>query len=167
VLALVGRGHERKDDEYVGALEEHLRRAGIRDRVLIAPLTPNPWQWHAAADVLVCASDNESLPRVIHEAMAFGTPVLSTDVFGIPEVIEDGVTGSLCRSRDENALAAQLDRVLAGRPGQADMCAAAAERVRHHHDADRYAERFGELIQAAVTEPPVDDDLSGAVRAWR
>jgi glycosyltransferase involved in cell wall biosynthesis len=93
LLALVGRGDDPYTSLYADCVEEHLLRSRMLDRVLIRPLTSNPFEWHVAADVLVCASDMESLPRVILEAMAFETLAVSTDIFLIPEVIEDGVTG--------------------------------------------------------------------------
>jgi len=43
--------------------------------------------------------------------MAFGRPVASTAVFGIPELVEDGVSGFLCRDRDLTALRGMLERV--------------------------------------------------------
>ena len=95
----------------------------------------------------MCASDSESLPRVILEAMAFvDAAVVSTDAFGIPEVIEDGQTGYLCRPRDERALADALDHALsAGSERREKIVAAAAARVRERHDADDYAIAFERL----------------------
>ena len=154
LLALVGREDGPSAESYVECIEEHLLRAGMRDRVLIRPLTSNPFEWHVASDVLVCASDNESLPRVILEAMAFETLVVSTDIFGIPEVVENGVTGLLCRSRDEQELAGKLNDALAMRPEHREIRAAAAERVRRGHDADTYAASFEDLINAIVDERP-------------
>jgi glycosyltransferase involved in cell wall biosynthesis len=153
LLALVGRSDE--PSTYVDGLAQHLKRAGMADRVLITPLTSNPFEWHVASDVLVCASDNESLPRVILEAMAFGTLVVSTDIFGIPEVVEDGVTGFLCRSRDEHELAEKLSDVLNTQPEHRAISAAAAERVRQRHDADSYAAGFQDLIAGLLDERPV------------
>jgi glycosyltransferase involved in cell wall biosynthesis len=49
---------------------------------------------------------------VLLEAMAMGTPVVSTDVTGIPEVLEDGVTGLAVPQRDPSALAAACLRLL-------------------------------------------------------
>jgi glycosyltransferase involved in cell wall biosynthesis len=84
--------------------------------------------------------------------------VVSTDVFGVPEVVQHGVTGSLCRSRDEDALAAELDRALAAPPGQ-ERIRAAAQAVRTRHDADEYVERFADLIDSILAERPADDGL--------
>jgi D-inositol-3-phosphate glycosyltransferase len=160
LLALVGHGNESWTRNYRAGMAQHLLRAGMLDRVLIAPLTSNPFAWHVAADVLVCASDNESLPRVILEAMAFGTLVVSTDVFGIPEVIEDGVTGFLCRSRDEHEIAETLGDVLIARPEHREIRAAAAARVRQRHDADAYAADFQDLLHEIVHERPAASSLA-------
>jgi glycosyltransferase involved in cell wall biosynthesis len=161
LLALVGRGDEPWNARYVDGLVRHLLRAGLLDRVLINPLTPNPFEWHLAADVVVCASDNESLPRVILEAMAFGTLVVSTDVFGIPEVVEDGVTGFLCRSRDEQEIAEKLGDALRTRPEHHEIRATAAQRVHRRHDADAYATSFRDLIDAVLDERSASGALAG------
>lgn len=86
---------------------------GVQDRVRIEPVTSDARPSCASASLLVCASDVESLPRSILEAMALGVPVLGTNIFGVPDLITDGHTGWLCESRDVGALADALDRVLA------------------------------------------------------
>src|SRR3954469_115164 len=111
-LVLVGATDDAYCGDYRAALREYLARTGLTGRGRAEPVTADPWSWHAVADLLVCASDIESLPRSVTEAMAFGTPVLSTRVFGVPELIDDGVNGFLCEMRDVADLAAGLDRVL-------------------------------------------------------
>jgi glycosyltransferase involved in cell wall biosynthesis len=150
MLAIVGRDEGPDTDDYADGLIEYLRRTELLGRVAVIPPTSDPYTWHLAADVLVCASDNESLPRVILEAMAFGTLVVATDIFGVPEVIEDGVTGFLCASRDEDDLAAKLDEALVPRPEHAEISAAAAARVHERHDADAYVMRFLDVVDAVL-----------------
>jgi D-inositol-3-phosphate glycosyltransferase len=105
------------------------------------------------ADLLVCASDVESLPRVILEAMAFGTPVLSTRVFGVPELIEDGSTGYLCELRSVAGLAAGLDRALsAGADELSAIASAASAHVRARHDPGRYAETMAGLLDGLARD---------------
>ena len=82
------------------------------DHIDLIGITPDVQDWYGIADILVCASDVESLPRTVLEAMLWDTPVLATSVFGIPDLIDDGVTGWLCESRDLNALADGLNRAL-------------------------------------------------------
>jgi glycosyltransferase involved in cell wall biosynthesis len=93
-------------------------------------------------DVLVCPSRQEPFGTVVAEAMAVGTPVVATRVGGIPEVLEDGVTGMLVEPDDPAALA---DGVLAVLERRDEMAAAATTSARRF-DADAYAERVAELI---------------------
>jgi glycosyltransferase involved in cell wall biosynthesis len=82
---------------------------------------------HATVFVLPCTREADggmdNLPTVIIEAMAAGLPVISTPLGGIPEMVEDGVTGELVPDRNPAALANALetmieDRERAGRLGQ-------------------------------------------------
>src|SRR5947209_17539217 len=151
-LVLVGASDATYCRDYAAAIRDHVERRGLTGRVRVEPITPEPYSWHALADVLVCSSDVESLPRVIMEAMAFGTPVLSTRVFGIPELIEDGRTGYLCEPRDVLDLARSLDRVLGAAPADLERVAAAgAARVRQRHDPARYAGGLERLLRSVTT----------------
>jgi glycosyltransferase involved in cell wall biosynthesis len=95
-----------------------------------------------ALDVLVLPSRAEPFGTVLAEAMNAGTPVVATRVGGLPEVVDDGVTGRLVEPGDPAALAAAIKEVLARKD---EMGAAARERAKRWH-ADVYARRIQELI---------------------
>jgi glycosyltransferase involved in cell wall biosynthesis len=153
-LVLVGETTDAYCAAYRESLHDYVARAGLGSRVRIEPTTKEPYRWHAVADLLVCASDIESLPRVIIEAMAFGTPVLSTRVFGVPELIEDGHTGYLCEMRNVADLSAGLDRALSATPEERGAIAARASKlVRVRHDADLYTWRIARLLRGVVADP--------------
>lgn len=97
---------------YSDVLHQLIDAAELGDRLRLLPVTRDIYEWYALSDVLVSASDIESLPRSMLEAMAFGLPTLSTDVFGVPEVIEDGRNGWLFAAGDMLALEQAVDRVL-------------------------------------------------------
>lgn len=69
--------------------------------------------------------NRDGLPTVLLEAMALGTPCVSTDVTGIPEVIVDGETGLLVGQRDPQALADALAQLLADSEQRASLAGAA------------------------------------------
>lgn len=69
----------------------------------------------AGTDIFVLPSVLEGQPLGLVEAMAYGRPIVATSVGGIPELIEDGVNGLLCRPADVEALADRICR-LAGDP---------------------------------------------------
>lgn len=66
----------------------------------------------AEAGCVVLPSYREGTPRVLLEASAMGRPIITTDVPGCREVVEDGVTGLLCRSRDSIDLSAKMEQML-------------------------------------------------------
>ena len=108
----------------VGVLEDELRaqidRLGLGDSVILPGPQPQgevraklrQASVLAAPCVLASDGDRDGLPTVLLEAMAMGTPVVSTDVTGIPEVLEDGLTGLAVPQRDSSALAAACLRLL-------------------------------------------------------
>lgn len=117
------------------------------DRIRVLEMTPDPQEWYGISDLLVCASDIESLPRAVLEAMAWELPVLATSIFGLPELIDDGVTGWLCPPRDVAALAAALDRVL-GQPAEdrREVGRRGREHLERRHDLGDYCRRVAALL---------------------
>ena len=105
-LVLVGDGPEySRTRELVDTLglSDSVRYVGVVDEV--APLLK-------AADLLLLPSETESFGLVALEAMASGVPVVATDVGGLPEVVEHGITGYLAPVGDVDAMAAYCVQIL-------------------------------------------------------
>jgi glycosyltransferase involved in cell wall biosynthesis len=106
-----------------------------------------PWSENAPGlmrhlDVLVLPSYEEPFGTVLAEAMAVGTPVVATRVDGLPEVVEDGVSGRLVAAGDPPALAAAIAEVLADHER---MAGAARERAQRF-GLERYVDRVERLL---------------------
>ncbi len=69
-------------------------------------------QLFVLACVVEAGGGSDNLPTVIMEAMACGTPVVSTRVAGVPEMVHDGTDGLLTASHDPPALAAAMGKIL-------------------------------------------------------
>jgi glycosyltransferase involved in cell wall biosynthesis len=94
-------------------LPDQIAKAGLaNDATLLGHRADVP-NVLASLDILVLPSyAHEGIPQVILQAQAMGRPVVATKIGGIPEVVEDGVTGLLIEPRDANALAAKIGAIL-------------------------------------------------------
>ena len=109
-LLIVGEGSRRD------ALEAQARELRIAHRVVFTGRRDDVPAVTAALDVAVLPSYREAQGMVILEAMALSRPVVASNVGGIPEMIEDGVTGLLVPPHDPAALAAAIVRLLTNHP---------------------------------------------------
>lgn len=108
---------------------------------------------YALADVYVQPSLFEAFGLPVAEAMASGLPVVGSDAGGIPEQIEDGVTGYLVPYGDSAALADALARLLCDPPLGAALGRAGRERVRRLATWDLAAEQLADVFRELL-EPP-------------
>jgi glycosyltransferase involved in cell wall biosynthesis len=109
-------------------LAKHL---GVADRVRFLGAIPheNMREIYSAADALVLASNREGWPNVLLEAMACGTPVVASNIWGNPEIVADPVAGRILARREPDAVADAVRSLLADPPARSATRA--------------YAERFG------------------------
>jgi D-inositol-3-phosphate glycosyltransferase len=139
---------------YSDAIREYVAAMSLSSRVRTVAATPDAYAWHLLADVFALASDIESMPISLLEAMAFEKPALASRVFGVPELIEEGRTGFMFEPNDVGGLASALDRVLRMDPAQLHSVArAGAEHVRERHDPDRYGDRLAHLLRSLEGRP--------------
>lgn len=153
VAALAGR----PDVELViagdGPLRATLTAPGVR---LLGPVSQEQLpDWYDWADVLALPSRAEGLPVVLMEALATGLAVVTTPVAGIPELVEDDVTGLLVPPGDRAALAAAIDRLRDPALRQR-LGAAGRSRVLTDHDADTAAVPLLDALSGLLAAATVD-----------
>lgn len=123
------------------------------------PMEFMDWQNDIAAvmrdlDVLVIPSKHEGMPRVLLEAFSAGLPVVAFPVGGIPEVIENEVTGFLTRGHAPAELAAKLREVLESSPERLRPVASNARREwERRYTVAAYRDRVTDLMERCVPRP--------------
>ena len=100
-----------------GRLRALIAAKGMTDRVTITGFQPNPYPWYARASAVVLCSDFEGFPNVLVEALACGTPVVSTDCPSGPrEILTGSLSKYLSPCGDAAALAENLVSVVKSPP---------------------------------------------------
>jgi glycosyltransferase involved in cell wall biosynthesis len=146
------------DGSLDGELRERARRTGVTDRVRFLGNQPQDRvaEYFAAADVVCVPSvrddsgNVDGLPNVVLEALASGTPLVTTGAGGIGAIVEDGRTALVVPERDPNAIASAVTRILADLPAARRMGGAARGLVEADFGWDRVAERFDAAYARAL-----------------
>jgi len=115
-------------------LRRDIARLGLGN-VTIVPETRDVFDFFTAADLFVCTSYEESFPRVVMEAMGFRTPVVSTDVHGIADLIGQRQDGYLVRAGEAAELSRMMHTCLAKERSGKSLAPTAYSRVLRFHAA--------------------------------
>ncbi|WP_204112508.1 glycosyltransferase family 4 protein [Shimia biformata] len=158
-LDLIGDGPDR------AALEAQAHAMGLQDRVRFLGYRSQDEVADALtrADLFVLPSFAEGVPVVLMEAMAAGVPVVTTRIAGIPELVEDGISGRLVPPGDVDALTTAI-RGMFDEPAQArKMGQAGRAVVAVSYDAEVEACRLGVLFDAYAgigAHPPIRPEVT-------
>ncbi len=144
-LLIAGEGTERP------ALEKLINDLQLTSHVRLLGNVPNAElvSWYSAADVLILASSREGWANVLLEAMACGTPVVATDIWGTPEVVANEVVGRLVAQRTGPAFAAAIHALLAQQPDRAAV-RRYAEGFSWDETSQRQLELFAQMTASTV-----------------
>jgi glycosyltransferase involved in cell wall biosynthesis len=115
-----------------------IRETGLAERIDLLGERHDVAELLASSDLFALSSTSEAMPMSVLEAMAAGIPVIGAAVGGIPEVVEDGVTGILFAPGDVDALADALHRLLADAALRRQFGEAGRERARRVFDVSRF-----------------------------
>jgi glycosyltransferase involved in cell wall biosynthesis len=138
---IVGDGPER---EPLTALASRL---GIEKNVVMAGFRKDVRPFYAMAAMMALSSHSEGSPYVVLEAMAAGVPIAATRVGGVPEIIEDGITGLLVPARDPAAMAQAIERLLADAPLRERLAAVGRLHAATHYSFEAYVESLARFYQ--------------------
>jgi len=142
-LLIIGEGLER------GSLQNLVESLQLQEDVDLAGFQKNPYAYMSRASLVALSSNYEGLPSVLIEALACGTPVVSTDCESGPkEILDDGKYGILVPVGDEDKLAAALVECLNNLDKHRQMAVNFQREAMHKFTIDYATEKYLELLGA-------------------
>lgn len=124
------------DTTYFDKIKNYVNQSSLDDFVKFVGAVPNAESFIRELDVLLVPSFDEALPTVILEAFSAGTPVVASNVGGISEMIENGVSGFLFQAGDSGVLAGCLERIIYNKELLDNITTSAYALVRVKFDVD-------------------------------
>jgi N-acetyl-alpha-D-glucosaminyl L-malate synthase BshA len=126
---------------------EQVRKLGLENRVVMRENVNAIEDYLLSADLALMTSDTESFCLSILEAMFFACPSVATNVGGIPEVIEDGITGLLAHRGDAEALSRAVESLIHDPARRSALGQAAQSRARARFSASVIVPRYEALYR--------------------
>jgi glycosyltransferase involved in cell wall biosynthesis len=139
-------------------LAKQIARLGLQEQVtLCGALTQDDvLKMHQSSDIFVLpavvarSGDQDGMPFVLIEAMACGVPVVTTPIAGIPDLVEDGVTGLIVGQRDVTGLAEALQRLAAEGALRLRLGLAARQTVLQEFEIQRNVSKLAAIFREIV-----------------
>ncbi|MEM9433522.1 MAG: glycosyltransferase family 4 protein [Pseudomonadota bacterium] len=153
-LTLIGDGDDRAHlEELAKPLGDAIHFAGYQSQDAVAEAM-------SQADIFVLPSFAEGVPVVLMEAMAAARPVITSLVAGIPELVQDGVSGYLVPPGDAETLAARIETLSADPELRDKMGRHGRQKVQTEFNIHSEAARIGTLLNGQIDGPIRPDPLT-------
>jgi colanic acid/amylovoran/stewartan biosynthesis glycosyltransferase WcaL/AmsK/CpsK len=166
VAALLVRGHD-IDFRIIGdgplrnEYQSLIKRLGVTDRVTLLGAMDQPEIVRVLGDsdifigpsVTARNGDQDAPTNALKEAMALGMPVVATRHGGIPELVEDGVSGFLMPERDSCAIVAAVEQLITQPERWAEMGRAGRATVEARYDNERLNDELIRMYEALLPRP--------------
>jgi glycosyltransferase involved in cell wall biosynthesis len=149
---LVAGGDEGTDTSVRAGLRQLTAELGLERNVLLLGFRADVPSVVAAMDVGVCSSDFEGSPLSVMEYMEEGKPVVASAVGGIPDLVEDGVTGALVPARQPRVLAQAIHELLLDPAKREEMGERGRELRRSQYSIDATVAHLEELYERLAAE---------------
>ena len=157
-LAIIGEGELR---EQLGAYAADL---DVSENVSLVKETKNIDHFYGALDVFCLSSNSEGMPLTLLEALASGVPIVSTDVGGIPEIIESGKNGYLVPKGSAEALAQRITELLLDPAKAMAFALNGREMVRTRFPAEKMVKATEQLYDEVLKKRTKGNAHAGTTR---
>jgi N-acetyl-alpha-D-glucosaminyl L-malate synthase BshA len=140
-----------------------VRRLGLEDRIIVRENILEIEDYLQAADLGLITSESESFCLSILEAMSFSCPSVATRVGGIPEVVEDGVTGMLVPFGDADQIARAVERLIQEPALREKLGRAARVQAQQRFSAQAIIPRYEKLYRDQLLRASSSSDRGSGV----
>ena len=144
VARIVGDGPQRP------MLEALARERGLSDRVRFLGAIPDAARLFGALDLFALSSRSEGTPMVLLEAMGAGVPVVATAVGGVPNVVEDGVSGWIVPPEAPEQLARAMSEAVIDADARSRHATGGRQQIRRKYDFDSWILRHDAVYRSAL-----------------
>ena len=161
-VLLIGQVFHRNDESYGMKLKELVSELGIKDNVIFTGFRDDIFALIQALDVFVHpAIFRDPLPRTLLEAAACGRPIVATKTGGIPEIIDDGISGILVEPGDAAALAVAVISLLQHPHEALCLGVAARKKIEQDFPIHKHVSAITKIYRSFAS---ADETLPGKVR---
>lgn len=136
--------------EFLDRLIEKVKVAGYQHKIIFIEKRADIFSFYRVSDIFCCPSYIESFPRVIIEAMAFGLPIIASNISGISEQIENGKSGLLIPPGNSELLASKIQYLLEKPQVAEKLGQSARKRFESHFTEDAVKEKYNKLFQDLI-----------------
>jgi glycosyltransferase involved in cell wall biosynthesis len=143
-LVILGEGEERQN------LEGKIQARGLVGRVALPGFEDRIEAAMENAKLYVISSVYEGFPMALLEAMRSGVPVISTPVGPVPRILQDGVTGFVCKDFAASSLAGKLLEALSSETSLGDISGRAKELWRERYNIERVGREYVDVYRQVL-----------------
>ena len=137
----------RQNQAFIKELKNVLKNMDLEKRVEFILHQPNAIEYIYAADVLLQPSRSEALPRTILEAMALKTPIIASDVDGIPELVEDNTSAILFSLSNIDKMIEGINTIYSNHSFRNQITENAHKRYWNNFSRENHIQNYSEFIK--------------------
>lgn len=128
--------------------KEEIKKDGLFEDVKMIGFSNNPYKYMAQSKVLIVPSVAEGFPLAPLEAMSLGIPVVGTPVGGLKEIVKDGVTGYICKSRTD--FIGHLTEILINPEHRKQLSSNGASLIKKSYSFEEFLTKFEKKYENCV-----------------
>ncbi|KPM32024.1 Putative glycosyltransferase [Croceitalea dokdonensis DOKDO 023] len=139
--------------DYTQSCEAMIAKLGVKANFSLAGYHDTPSALFHEGDISILTSISEGFPFTVIESMSCGIPIVATDVGGVAEAIEDGVTGFICKPKDHKSLGKRVVQLLDDVKLREQMGANARNKVLESFTIEKFTESFSNAYAEVLDTP--------------